>query len=112
MSVDFIYQKLNCLTDEKCDKITELFEQLKQYHRPGGTTNGVDTTHKKSTDMCLNVKGCKPFENEKFRLSMEDLLINLCEGLKEYKEKYTINGVGIDSVAKWALCDKIGRAHV
>jgi hypothetical protein len=105
MNVNFIYQKPNCLSDENCDNIIKLFEELKKYQRLGGTTDGVNQKYKKSTDLVLNIQGCECFKNEQFKSLMQDLMTNLGIGLQEYKKQYTIDGIGIDSVSKWGMED-------
>jgi len=101
--MNFIYQEKDCLSAEKCDKIIELFDELKQYQRPGLTSDGVDENFKKSTDLQIDIDGCRCFENLEFKNLMEDVLVSLKNGLQSYKDEYTIDGIGINTVLHWGI---------
>lgn len=43
---DFMYERPHCVSDENCDRIIELFEELKEYHHTGVTTLGDQSNRK------------------------------------------------------------------
>ena len=100
---NFMYERPRCVSDENCDRIIELFEELEEYHHIGVTTLSHQPTRKKSTDLSIYLKGCDCLQNEEFRQLMNILVNNLGEGVKEYKEKYTIDSIGVDTIARWGM---------
>ena len=80
---NFMYERPRCVSDENCDRIIELFEELEEYHHIGVTTLSHQPTRKKSTDLSIYLKGCDCLQNEEFRQLMNILVNNLGEGVKE-----------------------------
>jgi hypothetical protein len=100
---NFLYEQHNCVSDETCDRIIELFEELKEYHHVGKTTVAVENDHKRSTDLSVYLDGCECLRHEEFKNLMNTLVLNLGEGVKNYKEKYTVDNIGVDSIARWGI---------
>jgi len=98
--MNFIYQKKNGLCSKSCKKIIDLFEKSIHLQKPGSTTLGEDHSWKKSTDIGISPEALKDLEWGPLVLEIIDAL-NL--SVSEYKNKFTVENSGINTISRWAL---------
>ena len=100
--MNFIYQKKKGLNSNSCKKIIELFEKSKYLQKPGSTTLGEDHSWKKSTDIGISPQA---LNDPEWSSSVIEIVNTLNLTVEEYKNKFTLENSGVNTVSQWGLED-------
>ena len=104
--MNFIAEYKNMLPSVVCENFIDVFEKRTELHKSGRTSLGENHDWKKDTEISLNPTLLDEEKEPELSILLKSLLLCLQEGLKKYREEFTIvnpdgNLSGIDALLEW-----------